>query len=193
MTSRERTLAAIDHQEPDRVPVFFRGVAPFHREVLRRPNEDTIDFLLDKGVDAKVTLGISPQPHRDVSARDWFDDDTDPDYLLACREWTTPAGKMRAVMRCTPDCDYADGVPLCSDHNVSRGVEFPVKGRADLPKLRYVLGEPDAGAIASFRESARSVACLWKAPAAQEATSGSTCAVAIYSTSFRTIRNSGAN
>ena len=155
MTSRERTLAGINHQEPDRVPVFFRGVAPFNAEVLRRPNDNTIDFMLSKGVDAKVTLGISPRPHRDVTIRDWFDDDTDPDYLLACREWITPAGNMRAVMRCTPDCAYSNGVPLCSDHNVSRGVEFPVKGRDDLPKLRYVLGEPDAESIAAFRQSAR--------------------------------------
>ena len=166
MTSRERTLAAINHQEPDRVPVFFRGVAPFNANVSQRTEEETVDFLLNLGVDAKVSLGIAPQPHRDVSVRDWFDDDSDPDYRLACREWDTPAGTMRAVMRCTPDCDYADGIPLCSDHNVSRGVEFPVKGRDDLPKLRWLLGEPDAESIAAFRETARArktfAAELWR-------------------------------
>ncbi len=155
MTSRERALAAINHEEPDRVPVFFRGVAPFDANALRRGYEERVDFLLEKGVDAKVTLAASPQAHPDVSVRDWFDDDSDPDYRLACREWHTPAGTMRAVMRRTPDCDYADGIPLCSDHNVSRGVEFPVKGRDDLPKLDWLLREPDAESIAAFRERAR--------------------------------------
>lgn len=156
MTSRERMLAAINHQEADRVPVIFRGVAPFHPDVLGKPDRGMTGLLLAKGVDTKVSLGIAPQSHPDVTVRDWFDDDTDPEYRLACREWITPAGNMRAVMRCTPDCDYADGVPLWSDHNVARGVEFPVKGREDLPKLRYVHGEPGAEAIAAFRETARS-------------------------------------
>jgi len=154
MTSRERTLTTIAHEEPDRVPVFFRGVAPFHPDVLAKPDMSRIDLRLGKGVDAKVHLAIEPQPHPDVSIRDWFDDTSDPDYRLACREWITPAGNLRAVMRCTPDYDYPDGVPLISDHNVARGVEFPVKGPDDLPKLRYVLSEPDAASIEAFRESA---------------------------------------
>lgn len=155
MTSRERTLVAINHEEPDRVPVFFRGVAPFDASVQGWRHGERVDFLLQKGVDAKVTIGIPARVHPDVSVRDGFDDDSDPDYRLACREWHTPAGTMRAVMRCTPDCDYADGIPLCSDHGISRGVEFPVKGPEDLPKLSWLLREPDAESIKVFRERAR--------------------------------------
>ena len=155
MTSRERTLAAIDHQEPDRIPIFFRSVAPFNARFPGHGYEDRIDFLLGLGVDAKVTLSIAPKVHSGVSVRDWFDDDSDPGYRLACREWNTPDGILRSVMRCTPDCDFAGGIPLISDHNVSRGVEFPVKGRDDLPKLRWLLQEPDAESISTFREAAR--------------------------------------
>ena len=115
----------------------------------------TVGFLLNKGVDAKVSLGIEPQPHRDVSVRDWFDEDSDPEFRLACRQWDTPAGTTRAVMRCTPESGYLNGIPLCSDLNVSRGVESLVKGRDDLPRLRWLLGEPDAESIAAFRETAR--------------------------------------
>ena len=155
LTSRARTLAAINHEEADRVPVFFRDVAPFEHPSVNWGGRGRTDFLLDVGVDAKVTVKIGAEVHPDVSVRDWFDDDNDPNYRLACQTWQTPAGAMRAVMRCTPDCDYADGVPLASDHNVSRGVEFPVKGRDDLPKLRWLLREPDAESIATFREQAR--------------------------------------
>ena len=58
-------------------------------------------------------------------------------------------------MRCTEDCSYEGGVPLASDHNISRGVVFPVKGKDDLPKLAYLLQEPDQEDIARFREHAR--------------------------------------
>ena len=153
MTSRERTLAAINHQEPDRVPIFFRGVAPLDH--LWRDEYERVDVLLKMGVDEKMTIKIEPGIHPDVRIRDWFEEGSDPRYRLACREYETPKGVLRAVMRCTEDCSYEDGVPLASDHNISRGVEFPVKGRDDLPKLAYLLREPDREDIARFREDAR--------------------------------------
>jgi len=58
-------------------------------------------------------------------------------------------------MRCTEDCGYEDGIPLACDHNISRAVEFPVKGREDLPKLQYLLQEPDAARIARYRDRTR--------------------------------------
>jgi len=153
MSSRERTLAAIGHQEPDRVPVFFRGVAPL--EHLWRNNHERIDVLLALGVDEKVTIGVGPSIHPDVTVRDWFDEDSDPQYRLACREYHTPAGTIRTIMRCTEDCNYENGTPLASNYNISRGVEFPVKGRDDLPSLAYLLQEPGKEDIARFRDEAR--------------------------------------
>jgi len=153
ITSRERTLAAIDHQELDRVPIFFRRVAPLNH--LWKDEYERVDVLLKMGVDEKITIKIEPGIHPDVRIRDWFEEGNDPRYRLACREYETPKGVLRAVMRCTEDCSYEDGVPLASDHNISRGIEFPVKGRDDLPKLAYLLREPDGEDIARFREDAR--------------------------------------
>ena len=155
LSSRDRTLAALNHQEADRVPVFFRGVQPFEQAAPGMSWRQRVDDLLAKGVDAKVSIGIGPRVHPDVIVRDWTDDDSDPDYRLACRAYDTPAGTLQARMRCTGDCAYPDGVPLTGDHNVSRGVEFFVKGRDDLPKLAYLLQEPGAEEIADFRERAR--------------------------------------
>jgi len=153
ISSRERTLAAINHQEADRVPIHFRGVAPFDH--LWKSEHERVDVLLDMGADAYVNIAIEPSLHPDVTVRDWFDEESDPEYRLACREYTTPAGTLRAVMRCTEDCTYEGGVPLASDHNISRGVEFLVKGRDDLPKLAYLLQEPSNDDIAAFRDQAR--------------------------------------
>lgn len=155
MSSRERTLSAINHEEPDRIPIFFRGIAPF--EHLWKNAYERVDVLLSMGVDDFVSIGIGPRFHPDVTVRDWFDDKSDPQYRLACREYNTPEGTMRAIMRCTEDYPYDNGIPLISDQNISRGVEFLVKGPDDLPKLAYLLQEPNREDIARFRESAKSV------------------------------------
>lgn len=153
MSSRERTLAAINHQQPDRVPIFFRGVAPL--EHLWRNKHERIDVLLGLGVDEKATIGIGPSIHPDVTVRDWFDEESDSKYRLACREYRTPEGTLRTIVRCTNDCAYEGGVLLTSNYNISRGVEFLVNGREDLPKLAYLIGEPDREDIARFRDEAK--------------------------------------
>lgn len=153
LSSKERTLLAIKHQEADRVPIFFRGVAALGP--LWQQRDEVIDKLLELGADAKVCIGLGPQIHSDVTIKDWFDNKSDPQYRLACREYDTPKGVLRGRMRCTPDCGYEDGVPLLSDHNVSRAVEFFVKGRADLLKLAYLLQEPGREEIQRFRERAQ--------------------------------------
>jgi len=153
ISSRERTLAAINHKEADRVPIFFRSIAPLNH--LWKNTYERVDVLLNMGVDEKVNINTGAQFHPDVTVRDWFDEESDPKYRLACREYNTPKGTLRTIVRCTEDCRYENGVPLASDHNVSRAVESLIKGREDLPKLAYLLQEPNKEDIARFRESAR--------------------------------------
>ncbi len=75
-------------------------------------------------------------------------------YALLIKEYETPAGVLRQVVRRTDDWPYGEDVRLFSDHNISRALEFPVKGHEDLPRLRHVLGEPPPGALCEFRERA---------------------------------------
>ena len=56
MTSRERTLAAINHQEPDRVPIFLRDIVPL--EHLWKDRFERVDVLLKMGVDEKVRISV---------------------------------------------------------------------------------------------------------------------------------------
>lgn len=155
MNSKERTLAAMNHELPDRVPIQLHGVGPLMDPLHDPALAHTLaDRLLALGADSRVTIGIAPRMHPDVKVRDWYDDVSDPAYRLACREYDTPAGRLRAVMRCTEDCSYEGGVPLASDHNISRGLEFFIKGPDDLPKLAYLFQEPDRDAISQFRRRA---------------------------------------
>jgi len=75
-------------------------------------------------------------------------------YPLLVKEYDTPAGQLRQVVRKTDDWPYGDDIRLFSDHNISRAKEFPVKGPEDLPRLRYLLCEPTADQIKEFREVA---------------------------------------
>jgi len=155
ISSRERTLAAINHKEADRVPIFFRNIAPLNH--LWNNTYERIDVLLKMGVDEKVNIGIGAQFHPDVTVRDWFDDESDPEYSLACREYNTPEGTLRTIVRRTEDSRYENGIPLASDHSVSRAVEFLVKGSEDLTKLAYLLQEPNKEDIARFRQNVQRV------------------------------------
>ena len=93
--SRERTITAINHKESDRIPIFFRSIAPFNH--LWKNTSERIDVLLKMGVDEKVNIGIGARFHQDVTIRDWFDDESDPKYRLACREYNTPSKTVRWV------------------------------------------------------------------------------------------------
>jgi len=187
MTSRERLLATIGHETPDHVPMLcwcFGFTAPPHlrwrrdgREVphwytmrlehihtLPEPWSVEDDFErvrrwaslgLDDVLEVSPPWGIHPE----VGIRDWQEPPTASEsYWLLCREYETPAGALRHVMRRTdekvePGWVIQPGqVALFEDFNIPRGVRHAVIGPEDLPKLRYLLQDPSAGQLAAYRE-----------------------------------------
>ncbi|MCG3179689.1 MAG: hypothetical protein BIFFINMI_02030 [Phycisphaerae bacterium] len=138
MTSREPTLAAIRHEQPDLMPILLRTVAafgPIQSQWLAHGRR--IDHRLSLGIEDKVTMDISPQSHPDVTVREWSDDEG-LRHRLACGQCRTPAGPVRMRCRCTQDCQYETGLSPLADENVSCGVELLVKGRDDLPRLAEI-------------------------------------------------------
>ncbi len=177
MSSRERLLAAINHQEVDRVPICFRDVAPLEHRwstpfervlALRELGVDDKLFLyppLDSDPTARSTMtgmlyatyGAALWPmHPDVTVRDWIDGTLDSRYPVAVKEISTPKGVLRSSARVTDDWDLT-ALPLVSDHIWSRGLEFPVKGAEDLEKLHFVLYDPFVSIPDSYREQVKAV------------------------------------
>jgi len=177
LSSRERLLAAINREEPDRVPICFRDVAPLAR-LWKNPFERVL-ALRELGVDDKLFLhpprrsaaavdnsderaqyvlyGTDIWPfHPDVVVRDREDDTVDERYTIVFKEIDTPAGTLGMAAKRTDDW-LVRKLPLVSDHFWSRAVEFPVKGPEDLEKLRYVFHDPFAGDLSAFREEAKRV------------------------------------
>jgi hypothetical protein len=120
--------------------------------------ERTLRWLglgLDDILDVSPPWGIHPQ----VRFRDWQEPPTaaDPHWLL-CREYQTPAGTLRHIMRRTDEklepgwVLQPDEVMLLEDFNIPRAVKHAVASPEDLPKLRYLLQGPSASQLAAYRE-----------------------------------------
>ena len=187
MNSRERLLTAIACQEPDHVPLccWCFGFAPppqlrwrrdgrevGHWYTLRLEHIHTLpepwtledDFQrvrrwLSLGLDDVLEVSVPWSLHPEVRVRDWQEPPTSSEpYVLLCREYDTPAGRLRHVVRKTDEkvepgwVVQPDHVPLIEDFNIPRGVKPAVAGPEDLPKLRYLLQEPTAEQLTAFRE-----------------------------------------
>jgi uroporphyrinogen-III decarboxylase len=161
LSSRERLLCAMHRQEPDHVPLWnlwrnldipFRYTTQTERAeaVLSLGLDDTL--LLQPPLNKTEHYDANRVPGVDVRVRRVHPDEER--YPLLVKEYDTPAGQIRQVVRRTDDWPYGEDVRLFSDHNVSRAKEFPVKGPEDLPRLRYLLSEPTAAQIAEFRRAA---------------------------------------
>jgi hypothetical protein len=183
MNSRERMLTAISGQRPDHIPLYcwcFGFAAPPHLRwdglpywyTLRLEHIHTLpqrwtladDFArvrrwLSLGQDDVLEVSPPWGIHPDVRIRDWKESLTvGQPYALLGREYETPAGTLRHVVRQTGE-DTAPGwvtqpprVPLIEDYNIPRGVKHAVADESDLPKLRYLLQDPNREQLIAYRE-----------------------------------------
>jgi hypothetical protein len=195
MNSRERLLGAIRQEELDHVPLYcwcFGFTAPSHLRWRRNGRgvahwytmrlefihtlpepwalEDDFERVLrwfNLGMDDMLEVSLPPGIHQEVRIRDWREPParTEPHWLL-CREYETPAGPLRHVVRRTDEkfgpgwVVQPDHVALVEDMNIPRGVKHLVTGPEDLPKLRYILKEPSADQLNAYRERVKLVRCF---------------------------------
>ena len=192
MTSRERMLAAIKGERPDHVPLYcwvFGFAAPHHlrwkeddREVphwytMRLEHLHTLpepwnlkqDFKrveqwLSLGLDDVLEVSVPWSVGPETTIRDWREPPTaERPHALLCREYDTPAGVLRHVVRKTEE-DQGSGwviqpprVQLFEDFNIPRGVEHAVASSEDLHKLRHLLRDPRGDQLADYEERMRHV------------------------------------
>jgi hypothetical protein len=172
LSSRERILATCAHQPVDHVPLHLEvhpSYSQYDPQVATWRNQfERTDALLALGVDAMSEVWL-PEPafHPDVRVCTWREE-RDGQVLLG-KEYLTPAGPLRQVIKETPDlytwhkinrntrgpiADLIDGVGLLEDVNPSRSVEFLVKGPEDLPRMRYLFQPLSGAALDRWREDA---------------------------------------
>jgi len=192
MRSRERLLSAIKGERPDHIPLYcwvFGFTAPRHlrwrekgREVIHwytmrlehihtlpepwdvKQDFERVNRWLSLGLDDVLDVSVPWSVHPDVKVRDWRKPpSTGEPYSLLCREYNTPAGILRHMVRQTKENQepgwviQPDKVPLFEDFNIPRAVRHAVSGPEDIPKLRYLLQNPTAEQLRGYKERIKQV------------------------------------
>jgi hypothetical protein len=187
MRSRERLLSVIKGEKPDHIPLYcwvFGFTAPRHLRWIQRNHEvihwytmrlEHIHTLpepwdvrqdferakqwLSLGLDDALDVALPWSVHPDVKVRDWRKPpSTGEPYSLLCREYNTPAGILRHIVRQTKEKQepgwviQPDKVPLFEDFNIPRAIRHAVSGPEDLPKLRYLLQNPTSEQLRGYKE-----------------------------------------
>ncbi len=187
MRSRERLLSVIKGERPDHIPLYcwvFGFTAPKHLRWSEKGHEVThwytmrlehihtlpeswdikqdfkrVDRWLSLGLDDVLDVSVPWRVHPDVQVRDWREPPSDKQsYPLVCRQYDTPAGKLRHIVRQTKE-NQGPGwviqpkkVPLFEDFNIPRAVRHAVTDSEDLPKLSYLLQNPTSEQLAEYKE-----------------------------------------
>jgi uroporphyrinogen decarboxylase len=153
LSSRERMLAAIDHREPDHIPLWFNWHYE-HTQLLDWDDTvDRVEAVLDMGLDDTMRINAPLSIHPDVRSRVWVEHPTDSRYPLIHKEWYTPKGTLTQVVQRTADWEGGDDVDVIGDLNVPRSLEFPIKTMEDIEKLAYFYQPPTKEQLRAFRES----------------------------------------
>jgi uroporphyrinogen-III decarboxylase len=161
LSSRERMLRAMRGETPDHVPLWnlwrstdvpFQYATQVERAegVLALGLDDTL--LLQPPLNKTEHYDVNQVPGLDIRMRRELPEGQS--YPLLVKEYHTPSGQIRQVVRETEDWPYGEDVRLFSDHNVSRSVEFPIKGPEDLPRLRHLLPAHTEEQTAGFHRGA---------------------------------------
>ena len=160
MTSRERMLAAMSHQVPDHIPLWF-NIAVRRSEFLNWDDPvERADKILDMGIDDTIVVSAPRSIDPRVTTKTWVDHPADSRYPLIHKVWNTPAGPLSHTVQKTDDWyevwgSKGDDIGILGDENVPRSIEFPLKGPEDLDKLDYLFRPPTAEQLAAFRERVR--------------------------------------
>jgi hypothetical protein len=174
MSSRERILATCAHAPTDHLPLHLEvhpSYSLYDPEIAWWDDQfQRTDDLLALGADAMVEVWLpDPSYHHDVEVHTWREEPNDQEYALLCKEYRTPAGPLRQIIKETDDlydwhkinrntrgpiADMIDGVGLLEDVNPSRSVEFLIKGPQDIEKMRYLFQPISGEEYEKWREAA---------------------------------------
>ena len=162
LSSRERLLRSINFEEPDHVPLLLSFFNRAH--LMEKSREWHNQFekaydLLEFGLDA--TVGLSPPLplNEQVRVTKGKVSQAREEYPLLIKEYETPKGVLRQVVRRTRDWPYGDGLPIFSDFTVPRArtKEYLVENIRDLQPLSSLFGKPSGDELNNFHEHAQKV------------------------------------
>jgi len=140
LTSRDRLLLAINHEEPDHIPLYLKWwERPFlvDRSQGWEDQFERVDRMLDLGLDDTVGFDVPRPISPDVRVRVWKEKPADEIFPLLFKEYDTPKGTLRQVVRKTADWPHGDDIPIFSDFLApsSRSVKYLIQEMEDIDAL----------------------------------------------------------
>ena len=174
MSSRERILASLYHKEVDYVPLNF-NIHPGYRNgpLAKAENQfDVVDVLQQMGTDPTIDIWFPIQvPHPGVKITYWREKNPVGEGFIRCKQYETPAGPLRQVVRETPDWDSPDhmlfsrttcgdrsartpDLEMMDDYNVPRSKEVLVKNEQDLDRFEYLFQPLRGQVLEQWRQEA---------------------------------------
>lgn len=166
LSSRERVMLTINHSEPDRVPLLFPPwpfpLAPASSYTDFRRAE----YLLSLGIDAAIPLHpptFFPNAIRplapNVETRVWKENLPGEDYPVLFKEYKTPGGTLKQIVRQTLDWPHGDDIPFVTDFCVpsGRSIKHLIENENDLEALSYLFADPSDAELKKFLQQADEV------------------------------------
>jgi uroporphyrinogen-III decarboxylase len=160
MSSRDRMLAVLRHEEPDHVPLFFNAFGFRPPAYLRWTNEiEEARAWLSLDIDAWLWTGLPLRVRPDTSVREWVETRPSDPWPVMVKVYETPAGPFRQEVFRTDDWVSEDwpghaggsGVLLFDDYNAARNCRPPVVTEADVERLQYLLRPPTSRDLDEYR------------------------------------------
>lgn len=157
MSSKERIIATIKHEDVDHIPLCFEGIG--HQSVTfidhLYPNHfDRVNFYLDLELDTAVRFGPPIFSNSAFQTREWKEYHSKEPYPLLIKEYITPKGNLKQVLR---KYNYpSNSIDIFSDYNVptSRSIKYLIEKEEDLEKLKYILVPPNDEELKWYRQQA---------------------------------------
>ncbi len=158
LSSRERLLLTINHKEPDYVPlcISFLDYIPKYWSNQFQQAEELLALSVDEILTVHSPFGLHP----DVKVKKGVETSPGEPYPLLVKEYHTPKGILRTVIKKTGSWPHGDDIPLFSDFSVPRAKKHLISTNIndkDLEKLPYLLWEPNSAQLDGFYENAKKI------------------------------------
>lgn len=164
LTSRERMLRALKHEEVDYAPCAFMSFT-----AMRGRCQDAYEVAeqeLAMGLDSWIFVpstwrnlrpnhpdlrGLPVRLPRSVSTRLWIEEVPGVPFPVLHKEYHTPAGVLTTTVKKTADWPHGNFVPFVDDYQIPRAIKPLISSQADLEALRTMLLPPSEEDVAAFR------------------------------------------
>jgi hypothetical protein len=163
LSSKERLLLTINHEEPDHVPLTLRWV---YRNFLKDKNNswknqfDRVKDELKLGLDPILDIKFPAwKISNHVKVKTWKRISNHEKYPLLFKEYQTPKGSLTKIVYQTLDWPHGDDIPLKDDFQVpkARTKKYLIEKLEDIESFSFLFSEPSEEELEAFYEDAEKI------------------------------------